>query len=128
MSRSSVAVLAVGDELLGGYTMESIAWTRTWWYFAALLPFWSLAMGTWIAELRPPWLSAMLGTFVLAACGVGFFVSNWGSPGGLRPLAAALGAQIDSPTCSHKRAGVFCSSAPEVEAWPTAEIIASIVV
>jgi 4-amino-4-deoxy-L-arabinose transferase-like glycosyltransferase len=116
----------VGLSALAGYALESLAWTRAWWYFAAVLPCWSLGLALWIAEIRRPRLRTALTAVALTAAGIGFGVSTWGAPGPLRPLAIALGAPLDTTTCALRRAGAFCATPPDREIWPTRALLAQV--
>jgi hypothetical protein len=111
---------------VAAYLVLSSLWVLAWWYFAPVLPILAALTGAWIATLRPRWLARGCALACVAASAFVFGVATFGAAGAARPIARALGAGLDTPTCASRNPAAFCPGAPLREHWPVGEILAAI--
>jgi hypothetical protein len=124
-------VLSLGFALVSGYTALSLPWVREvvelgWCHFLPILPFAAVLTGAWISGIHRPWLAWSLSLICVGVAAFTFSVVTWGVPAWARPIALALGAPLDSPTCVDPRSAAFCPGPARSEHWPVSEILEAV--
>ncbi len=115
--------------LLATYTRLSLSTSRRWVACSLILPAAAVLTSAMVTSIRPKWLS---NTVVAVCVMVGAFtysIMTWGVEPWGRPLASALGAQLDTGTCRAPNLPAFCSrpATTSESSWPIGEIAEKLV-
>jgi len=101
------------------FSQLNLAWFR----FAAVLPVAAVLTATWIVDIRNKVLTTLLILAVAAVAIIGYSVVTWEGPPWAVTTARALGAPLDSSTCSRRMNVAFCPNPPRREDWRASEIL-----
>jgi hypothetical protein len=119
---SSVLVVT----FLASYVILSLQKGLTWYRFAAVLPVSAALTAIWIADIRNKRLSVALTLACVCVAAFNFSVVTWGVQSWSRPIALALGAPLDSDTCSRREPVAFCPDPARDEDWKVSDILRAI--
>jgi hypothetical protein len=116
---SSVLVVS----FLASYVALSLQRGLSWQRFAAVLPEVAAITAIWIVGIRNRLLSSTLAIVCLVVASVNFSVVTWGATAWSQPVARALGAPLDSATCSQRMNMAFCPNPARDQNWRVSDVL-----
>lgn len=111
---------------VAAYVGFSLRKALGWSYFAPVLPIAAFLTADWFGDIRNKLLSPLLTAILVGVAVFNFYFVTWGGQSWSSPIATALGAPLNSGTCSDRFALALCPDPPQREEWQVSNVLQTV--